>query len=134
MAEKPLIVFKSEPALWDMLAEVNPDGTSAKPFDMRRWDLTDDRIYRLSWGRYATGDGSHEGPRIRAPQAPSPSLARLLKKQWWDWVPDEDKVSFVNKATGEVLTFLYLGVEFAPWAPGWGFLQLGKQIASPVEG
>ncbi len=49
--DKPAIVFKSEASLWDMMVPVNPDGRSAKPFNMRRWDLSDERIYRLAWGR-----------------------------------------------------------------------------------
>ncbi len=49
------IVFKTEDSLWQIMAQVNPDGRSVKPFDMRRWDLSDNRIYRLSWGTL-TGD------------------------------------------------------------------------------
>ena len=43
-----IVEFKTEASLWEMMAELNPDGRSAKPFDMRRWDLSDDRIYRLA--------------------------------------------------------------------------------------
>ena len=117
MAAKPPIVFKSEPALWAMLAECNPDGRSAKPFDMRRWDLADGRIYRLSWGGTSKG-GSWP---LRPDHLPSENL---------DWHPYEKEVSFLNKATGELLTFEYLGVEFANWAPGFGFILLGKRHGS----
>ena len=105
MSKSP-IVFKSEDALWQMMAQVNPDGRSAKPFDMRRWDLADDRIYRLAWGRYGSD---------------------------WRWIPEEKEVSFLNKDTGALLTFEYLRVEFVHWAPGWGFLRLGKRLHPPVE-
>ena len=104
MVDKAPIVFKAEASFWDMLSQTNPDGRSAKPFDMRRWDLSDERIYRLSFGKVGLG-----------------------------FMPDEDMISFVNKVTGELLTFEYLGVEFADWAPGWGFLLLGKRLSPPVE-
>jgi hypothetical protein len=115
MADKPPIVFKSEPSLWAMLAECNPDGRSVKPFDMRRWDLSDDRMYRLSWGCVTDKNGIHR-PRV------DPTFESEVKE-----------VSFLNKATGELLTFEYLGVQFEPWAPGWGFLLLGKRLAPLVE-
>ena len=115
MADKAPIVFKSEPALWDMMAQVNPDGRSAKPFDMRRWALAADRIYRLSWGCLTDKNGITR-----------PGIDPKFQSE-------EKAVSFLNKATGEVLTFEYLGVEFTPWAPGWGFLILGKRI-SPEDG
>ena len=124
MAEKPRIVFKSEPALWAMLAECNPDGRSAKPFDMRRWDLADDRIYRLAWG---------VEPNINPPPELIPWSVMDAETLGYMWVPNEKEVSFVNKATGELLTFEYLGVEFAPWAQGFGFLILGKRLSPPVE-
>jgi hypothetical protein len=119
MAEKPAIVFKSEPALWDQLARVNPDGRSARPFDFRRWDMADDRIYRLAWGSVEFEDGKVE---------------RTQRAYRLGGRPDEKEVSFLNKATGELLTFEYLGVEFVPWAPGWGFLLLGKRLHPPVHG
>ena len=115
MTMKPPIVFKTEATLWDMMAQVNPDGRSAKPFDMRRWDLVDERIYRLSWGYLTNKDGITR-----------PGIDPKFQSE-------EKEVSFLNKATGEVLTFEYLGVEFTPWAPGWGFLILGKRI-SPEDG
>ena len=124
MAAKPPIVFKSEPALWAMLAECNPDGRSAKPFDMRRWDQADDRIYRLAWGIYLNR------PKMLGPIPSSPRISRFGEPTW---VPDEKEVGFVNKVTGQLLTFEYLGVEFTPWAPGWGFLILGKRLSPPVE-
>ena len=88
---------------------------------MRRWNLADERIYRLAWGHSSHGVG------FRA----SPAVSPLYRE---DWQPNEKEVSFVNKATGELLSFEYLGVEFADWAPGWGFLLLGKRLHPPVEG
>lgn len=102
MATEP-IIFKTEDSLWNMMAEVNPDGRSAKPFDMRRWDLSDARIRRISLVGGARRSGALWGPEIK-------------------------QVSFLNKTTGALLTFEYLGVEFAGWAPGWGFLKLGKRL------
>ena len=126
------IVFKSEPSLWAMLAECNPDGRSARPFDMRRWDVADERIYRLSWGHFFD-------PRGRTPEGPGVFLREMNHLLWGRaggrvWEPDEKEVSFLNKVTGELLTFEYLGVEFTPWAAGWGFLILGKRLSPPVEG
>ena len=98
MTEKEPIIFKCEDSLWRMLA------SGSKPFDMRRWDLTDERIGRLALGRLVES-GS--------------------------WMPTEYSVSFQNKATGELLTFEYVGVEFAEWAPDWGFILLGVMVAFP---
>ena len=109
------VMFKTEASLWEMMVPVNPDGRSAKPFDMRRWDLADERIYRLSWGVLTDKNG------ITRPGV-DPSFQS-----------DEKEVSFLNKATGDLLTFECLGVEFAAWAPGWGFLKLGKRLFPPVE-
>ncbi len=95
MADKEPIVFQSEDSLWQMLL------SGEKTFDMRRWDLGDDRIERLSCGH------------VEYPDA---------------WVPAEPTVSFQNKATGEILNFEYLGVEFTPWAPNWGFILLGDRL------
>ena len=91
---KEPIMFKSEDALWQTLAR------GERSFDMRWWDMADDRVYRLAWGK------THAGAIF---------------------LPEEREVSFLNKATGEILTFEYRGVEFVNWAPGWGFLQLGKR-------
>lgn len=105
-----MIEFKTEASLWEMMADINPfTGGSAKPFDMRRWDISDDRIYRLSWGE--TG-----GAREQI----GDDLTGL------PWFPDEKEVGFVNKTTGEIIAFEYQGVLFPSWAPGWGFLQLGR--------
>ena len=127
---KPPIVFKSEPALWDMLAQVNPDGRSAKPFDMRRWDMADERIYRLAWGttRPLGKVFLSRNPPERYDRRPNQAF-----QYGSEWHPDEKAVSFLNKATGEMLTFKYLGVEFTDWAPGFGFLILGKRLSPPVE-
>jgi hypothetical protein len=95
------IIFRCEPAMWAMLAEEGVTGIPAKPFDMRRYDLADDRIYALQWGR-RTGDA--------------------------DCQPELTTVTFVNKASGETLTRYYLGMEFTDWAPGWCFLLLGHRV------
>ena len=121
MAENSPIVFKCEPSLWDMMVPVNPDGRSVKPFNMRRWAFSDDRILRLARGHIRDTSGNFLAFRV------GPPLGRS------NWEPDEKEVSFLNKATGELLTFEYLGVEFTPWAPGWGFLILGKRLSPPVE-
>lgn len=91
------IIFKCEARLWEMMA------VGEKPFDMRRWDLGDERILRLAKLRWVG----------------EPSV----------WEPDEPFVAFQNKATGEVLTFRFRGIKFADWAPGWVFLILGGSVA-----
>ena len=127
------VLFKCEASLWDMMAEVNPDGRSVKPFNMRRWITSDERIDRLQWGHYGEGTYGSRGPTVQMEAPPAEIVTRIVERRGWGWVPDEKEVSFVNKATGELLTFEYLGVEFADWAPGWGFLILGKRLAPPVE-
>ena len=107
-SSKVTIIFKTEASLWEMLAR------GEKTWVARRHDLTDDRIYRLSWGR-----------RLATSLADGRSPGTALKP---DWVPDEKEVSFQNEDTDEVLTFRYLGMEFTPWAPGWAFLLLGERV------
>ena len=99
-------IFKCEHTLYLMLRD------GSKPFDMRKYDLSDDRIRRLAWG--------HARPR---------SFGETR------WVPMETVVSFQDKETGEIQMFEYQGMEFAPWAPGWCFLLLGRQLRDgvPVE-
>lgn len=119
-----MIEFKTEASLWRMLQ----DGT--KTFDMRKWDLADDRIYALSWF-VPLADAEHaffappgyEPTRHQGHSTSVPAGAPGFK-------PEVDAVSFVNKETGELLAFEYLGVEFTNWAPGWGFLQLGKRVSA----
>jgi len=106
--EKPPIIFKCEATLWDYMAQLNPDGRSVKPFDMRWWDMADERISRLSRGGPV---GNSNGP---------PTY-------------HEEEVSFINKKTAETLIFEYEGVKFARWAPGWGFLILGKCLNRAPE-
>lgn len=129
--DKAPIVFKSEATLWAMMVPVNPDGRSAKPFNMRRWELADDRIYRLAWGHLPRDLNDEEGFHPGGTQWEHTTQDGLQVGD--EWVPDEKEVSFVNKETGELLTFEYLGVEFADWAPGFGFLLLGKRLHPPVE-
>lgn len=83
------VVFKSEDALWRQLE------SGERRFDMRRYDMSDERIYRLGFGRPA---------------------------EHGSYVADVSEVTFVNKLTGEALTLEFRGLEYAPWAPGWVFL------------
>lgn len=94
------IVFKCEDSLWQMLAD------GSKTWDMRLWDLDDERISRLAWGHLKDQDR---------------------------WEPAEQWVSFQSKTTDEILTFKYDGVEFTDWAPGWGFILLGEQAGVAAE-
>lgn len=96
------IVFKSEDSLWRMLAERGVTGIPAKTWELRRWDMSDERVYRLSRG-FTGGLGRR-------------------------WKPDEPYVSFYNKATGSIISFEYQGVEFVAWAPGWAFIMLGDRV------
>lgn len=91
------IVFKCEDSLWQMMKH------GEKTWDARRWDMSDDRIYALSQFWFVGKPGV-------------PSEARTAGVPF---------VTFLNKATGEVLALRYLGLEFADWTPGWCFLRLG---------
>lgn len=102
------IVFNCEPAMWAMLAEEGVTGIPAKPFDMRRHDIADDRIYRLSLG--------HRPPK------------REGVAGFEDYRPNEDSITFLNTETQATLTRRYLGIEFTDWAPGWCFLLLGERV------
>jgi len=112
--KKGPIVFKSEDSMWRMLE----DGT--KKFDVRRWDMADDRIYRLSFGQ-----------KMVPVPVPGVYIDNAPVAQRKPWVPEEKSITFLNKATGETLTFEYRGVEFVDWAPSWCFLQLGERIELP---
>mgnify|MGYP001609678768 CR=1 FL=1 len=90
------VVFKSEDALWRQLQ------SGERRFDMRRWDMSDERIYRLAWGRLTNPGG---------------------------YVPDVKEVTFVNKLTGEALTLEFTGLEYTTWAPGWVFLVFKPFVA-----
>jgi hypothetical protein len=122
--DKRSIVFKSEDSLWQMMADVGLNGRSAKPFNMRRWDMADERIYRLSWGTHL------EKTKQLEPGQTWGSIGGIPRPVW---TPDEKEVWFVNKATGELLGFEYLGLEFADWAPRFCFLLLGKRFHPPLE-
>ncbi|MDP2951709.1 MAG: hypothetical protein Q8O76_00145 [Chloroflexota bacterium] len=102
MSEANAIVFKAEHSLWLMLE------SGEKQWDARRWDLIDDRILRLAEGRWQRSNVGRVQP---------------------SWVPEEAEVTFLDKQTGETLTFRYQGMEFAEWAPGWVFLRLGGIIS-----
>ena len=43
-------------------------------------------------------------------------------------MPEVETVSFADKETGELLTFAFRGLTFAPWAKGWVFILLGDRI------
>ncbi len=121
------ITFRCEASLWDMMVEEGVTGIPAKPFDMRRYDRSDDRIERLSWGK---------GKRMYGviSYAPPDEDGRLRRKldqtarHVTVWEPEVASIGFENKATGETLTRRYVGMEFADWAPGWCFLILGARL------
>jgi len=133
------IVFKCEASFWEMMADggvdLEPDdwgydmNRSIKPWDMRRFDLGDKRIFRLACGHWA-GDGPYgqRGPDAQVSGPWPPELIRVTDRRKWGWVPDEPMVSFENKETGAVICFEYHGMEFVDWAPGWCWLILGKEI------
>ena len=73
METKKPIVFKAEDSLWKMMAD------GIKTWDCRRHDIGDDRIYRLSWGKFDT--------EFRHDRQPC-------------YLPIEDFVYFENKLTG----------------------------------
>ena len=103
------IVFKCEDSLWRMLAD------GSRTFDMREWNLQDSRLRRLSLGRCP---GYEDAPVFQPALRPD------------GWKPEEKTVSFLNKATGQVLTLEYRHMEFTLWAPGWCFLLLGKVVSN----
>lgn len=119
------IVFKCEASLWDMLAEEGVTGIPAKPFDMRRYDQTDDRIYRLTWGKARKGVGMIHADVEQGRLARKP---RQVARDVTLWEPEVESITFLNKATGATLTRRYLAMEFADWAPGWCFLLLGARL------
>ncbi|MDP2662692.1 MAG: hypothetical protein Q8R28_18390 [Dehalococcoidia bacterium] len=53
------------------------------------------------------------------------SLWQMMERTDW-WVPEVNQVAFLNKQSGQILTFEYKGMEFASWAPGWCFLILSE--------
>ena len=117
------ITFRCEASLWDMLVEEGVTGIPAKPFDMRRYDQTDDRIYRLAWGKARKAVGVihadvEQGRLLRKP--------RQTARDVTFWEPEVESIEFENKATGKILVRRYLGMEFTDWAPGWCFLILGE--------
>ena len=77
----------------------------SRQFDMRRWDITDERLYRLAW--------------LNDPVTAQARPAEV------------ETVSFVDKETGDVLTLEYKGMVFTPWAAGWVFILLGRPVGGP---
>ncbi len=109
----PPPVFKSEHSLWLMLVD------GSKTWEARRFDMADDRIYRLSWSRANAAPDSRlksykNVSGLRVPAIPVPGYTLV-----------EPEVGFRDKQTHRVAFFEYKGMEFTPWAPGWCFLQLG---------
>ena len=137
------IVFKTEDSLWRMMAapanigvdtnprvtlspdpfgrDAGPGPISAKPFDMRRYDLVDDRIYKLSFGRENGYPSRREQFKVAVDDEARGGRSRYL-------LPEVEEVGFLNKATGELAVFEYKGMEFAEWAPGWCFLIIGRLL------
>ncbi len=115
MSEKLDIIFKTDAALWEMMA------AGTKQWDARQCDLADERIWRLLAGYWegTREPGGH--PHGRPGRLPY-------------WSPAESFVSFLNKETGEILKFRFRGFRFAPWAPGWVFLELGGLIERKTPG
>jgi len=97
------VVFKSEDSLWQMLRQ----GT--KNWDARRFDISDERIRRLSMGHWEK----------------DPIPGRLPSYEY-----DETLVCFENKLTGQILEFRYRGLITPGWALGWCFLKLGALVAT----
>lgn len=95
------IVFKTEDSLWQMLKD------RTKRWDCRKWDITDERMYRLGQGHTWHGN-----------------LSTHIER----WIPEVEEVSFENKESGELLHIEFKGIEFVPWAPGWAFLILGDIV------
>lgn len=102
MDQKELVVFKSEDSLWRMLQQ------GIKTWDARLFDSSDERIRRLSRGRW------------------EPGLPN--RRSFYEY--NEQFVCFTNKMTGQTLQFRYRGFIIPEWAPGWCFLQLGGLVAT----
>ncbi len=102
------IIFKCEDSLWQMMAD------GKKKFDMRLWDMADDRMYRLSWAQY--GESISEWTSVPRGERPT-------------YTPKESFVSFRNKQTDELLTFHFKGLEFPQWAPSWVFIIVGDLVS-----
>ena len=98
---KEPIVFNSEDSLWQMLRD------GLKTWDARLHDMADERIYRLSWGKWDRGPAPGRQP---------------------SYLPQEEFVHFLNKLTGQLLKFRFRGLEFTSWAPGWCFIVLGGLV------
>ncbi len=98
----------------EALSEEGLTGIPAKAFYVCRYDMTDDRVYHLSWGTFPA-ERSQE-PEQRAPLKGTHRLSV--------WQPDVSLITFFLGASDKV-TRDYLGMEFTDWAPGWCFLRLG---------
>ena len=98
----PPPLFKCEHSLLQMMLD------GKKTFDLRIYDMRDQRIARLHQGRYIK---SYQGYKTHDA-----------------WQPIEPYVDFLDKATGEVVRFVFRGMKFTPLAPGWCFLLLGPRV------
>lgn len=90
--------------------------TGFKRWHAVKWDMRDDRMYRLGQGHTYHGQlPTHENR----------------------WSPDVKQILIQHEETGEVLTLEFKGIEFTPWSPGWAFLILGDVLdvgVARVEG
>ncbi len=91
------VAFKCEDSLWRMLA------SGEKTWDARRYDLSDERIDKLSRSWYRTG--------------------RRVKEVSFENKASGDILNFEFKE-------LVLGFS---WAPDWCFIILGKEISRQLK-
>lgn len=108
------VFFEVGRAEFDALSEEGVTGIPAKPFFVCRHDMSDDKVYALSWGTFPA-----EGPEERVQRT------RTGSHRLGVWQPDVETITFF-RSTHRV-SREYLGMEFADWAPGWCFLRLGKR-------
>ena len=105
-----MIIFNSESLSWETLlrGELN--------FHPRQWNPSDPRIVALSEMTLGA-ETLHRRP------VDGFSLTDLENKAW---APTVKTIAFRNKATDEVLTFEFKGVDFLSCTPKWIFLMLGE--------
>lgn len=115
MTHRTEVHFEVGLAEFDALSNEGVTGIPAKPFFVCKHDLSDQRVYDLSWGTFPALDPDD---RVQTtPQVRNYSLSV--------WQPDVTTITFF-RSTHQV-SRLYLGMEFTDWAPGWCFLRLGKR-------
>lgn len=107
------VVFKSEASMWEELNDFGADdaqkdtGLAKRNFDVRLWDVGNERIYALS-----ISDVGPPGPLLTDPEKPW-----LVKR-----------ITFVNKSDGRTVTRAYMGLRFPQFMPGYGVLLLGPLV------